>query len=222
MFCFTGVMHAGLTYRQMNGLMATMEIKCLHHTALMRRREEVDPHSQNVARDSCAARWFLGVSFLSSFDIFTVLCFMLFSTVFQMYDIPLKFFAFKSLKIFKNSKHFGSRRNSELLLLFQKRISKDSKNFWRLIVWCLTLSFIQQFYIRRLNIFCQKIENVYNWMDNLWLKLENIVAKGENTMFSKGCLLQRRRKACIWGKGLMPLSTMVQLYHGVFWQNFKI
>ena len=27
------------------------------------------------------------------------------------------------------------------------------------------------------NIFCQKIENLYNWMDNLWLKVENIVAK---------------------------------------------
>ena len=55
MFCFIGVMHAGITYRQMNGLMATMEIKGLHHTAMMRRREEVDPHIQNVARDSCAA-----------------------------------------------------------------------------------------------------------------------------------------------------------------------
>ena len=30
-----------------------------------------------------------------------------------------------------------------------------------------------------LNIFCQKTENIYNWMDNLWLKVENIVTKGE-------------------------------------------
>ena len=29
------------------------------------------------------------------------------------------------------------------------------------------------------NIFCQKMENLYNWMDNQWLKVENIVAKGE-------------------------------------------
>ena len=30
-----------------------------------------------------------------------------------------------------------------------------------------------------LNILCQNMENLYNWMDNLWLKVENIVAKGE-------------------------------------------
>ena len=44
-------------------------------------------------------------------------------------------------------------------------------------------------------------------MDNLWLKVE----KGKSsrfeqflfvTMFSKSCLLQRRQKAMIWGKGL--------------------
>ena len=29
------------------------------------------------------------------------------------------------------------------------------------------------------NIFCQKIENLYKWMDNLWLTVENIVAEGE-------------------------------------------
>ena len=57
-----------------------------------------------------------------------------------------------------------------------------------------------------LNIFCQKIENLYNWMDNLWQKVENIVAKGEIArfeqflMFSKSCLLQRRQKA-YEGKG---------------------
>ena len=30
-----------------------------------------------------------------------------------------------------------------------------------------------------LNIFCQKMENLYNWMDNQWIKVENFVAKGE-------------------------------------------
>ena len=67
-----------------------------------------------------------------------------------------------------------------------------------------------------LNIFCQKIENLHNWMDNLWQKkVENIVAKGEIacfvssfvTMFSKSCLLQR----CLYeGKGytiVMSLDT---------------
>ena len=34
-----------------------------------------------------------------------------------------------------------------------------------------------------LNIFCQNIENLYNWMDNLWLKVENIMAKGEFAVF---------------------------------------
>ena len=34
-----------------------------------------------------------------------------------------------------------------------------------------------------LSIFCQKIENLYNLMDNLRLKLENIVAKGEIARF---------------------------------------
>ena len=30
-----------------------------------------------------------------------------------------------------------------------------------------------------LNVFCQNIDNLHNWMDNLWQKVENIVAKGE-------------------------------------------
>ena len=30
-----------------------------------------------------------------------------------------------------------------------------------------------------LNIFCQKMKNLYNWIDNLWLKVENIVSNGE-------------------------------------------
>ena len=49
-------------------------------------------------------------------------------------------------------------------------------------------------------------------MDNLWQKLENIVAKGEiarfvqflllSLWFLKSRLLQRHQKASIWGKGL--------------------
>ena len=63
-----------------------------------------------------------------------------------------------------------------------------------------------------LNIFCK---NLYNWMDNLWLKVENIVAKGEiarleqflllSLCFFKNRLLQRRQKASIWGKGLISI-----------------
>ena len=61
-----------------------------------------------------------------------------------------------------------------------------------------------------LNLFCQKVENLYNWMDNLWQRVENIVAKRRNctfcaissfvTMFSKSCLLQSHQKASIWGQ----------------------
>ena len=40
-----------------------------------------------------------------------------------------------------------------------------------------------------LNAFCRKIENLHNWMDNLWLKVENIVAKGEIAHFICGKVL---------------------------------
>ena len=39
------------------------------------------------------------------------------------------------------------------------------------------------------NIFCHKIENLYNWMDNLWPKVENIVTKGEIARFKQFHLL---------------------------------
>ena len=39
------------------------------------------------------------------------------------------------------------------------------------------------------NIFCPKIENLYNWMDNWWLKVGNIVAKGEIARFEQFLLL---------------------------------
>ena len=50
-------------------------------------------------------------------------------------------------------------------------------------------------------------------MDNLWLKVENMVTKWEiacfvqflllSLCFQISCLLQRRQKASIWGKGLI-------------------
>ena len=39
-----------------------------------------------------------------------------------------------------------------------------------------------------LNVFCQNIENLHNWMDNLWRKAENIVAKGEIALHIFKCL----------------------------------
>ena len=40
-----------------------------------------------------------------------------------------------------------------------------------------------------LNVFWQNIENLHNWMDNLWQKVENIVAKGEIARFVQFLLL---------------------------------
>ena len=80
------------------------------------------------------------------------------------------------------------------------------------------------------NIFCQKIENLCNWMDNPWLKVENIVTKKRNcsfwaissfnTMFSKSRLLQRRQKASIWGKGLnFQIIILYYFSSNVYKQN---
>ena len=38
----------------MNSLMATLEVKGLHHTALMRREAEIHPHIQDIANESCS------------------------------------------------------------------------------------------------------------------------------------------------------------------------
>ena len=40
-----------------------------------------------------------------------------------------------------------------------------------------------------LNIYCQKMENLFNCMDNPRLKVENIVAKGEIARFEQFLLL---------------------------------
>ena len=114
-----------------------------------------------------------------------------------------------------------------------------------------------------LNIFCQKIETLYNWrlidsrdstpflteflsyisaasspthafpgfltfnwMDDLWLKEENIVAKEEIArfeqflllslyMFSNSRLLQRRPKASIWENGLSDISIPTKSHNSI-------
>ena len=72
-----------------------------------------------------------------------------------------------------------------------------------------------------LNLFCQNIENLHNWMDNLWLKVENIVVKWEIarfvqflllSLFSKSLLLRRRPKAFIWGEGLRISRQNYEIY----------
>ena len=59
--------------------------------------------------------------------------------------------------------------------------------------WCLGqinpfpyMTILQQ---TTLNIFCQIMENLYNWMDNLWLKVDNIVTKEEIACFVQLLLL---------------------------------
>ena len=59
-------------------------------------------------------------------------------------------------------------------------------------------------------------------MDNLWLKVEHIVAKGEigrleqflllSLFLKKSRLLQRRQKAPIWGNGLINTITTGYLH----------
>ena len=51
--------------------------------------------------------------------------------------------------------------------------------------------------VKKITYFVKKIENLHNWMDNLWQEVENIVAKGDIARF-----VQRRQKASIWGKGV--------------------
>ena len=68
-----------------------------------------------------------------------------------------------------------------------------------------------------LNIFCQKIKNI---MDNLWLSGKHCGKRryclfwsisSVVTMFSKSCLLQRRQRASIWGKGLITSLNLINL-----------
>ena len=53
-----------------------------------------------------------------------------------------------------------------------------------------------------LKVFCQKIENLYNWIDNLSLKMENIVAKGEIARFEQFILLTLCFKKAVCCRGI--------------------
>ena len=58
-------------------------------------------------------------------------------------------------------------------------------------VYSLTLSHMYTTNMQQTtsNVFCQNIENLFNWMDNLWRKVENIVTKGEIVRFVQFLLL---------------------------------
>ena len=53
-----------------------------------------------------------------------------------------------------------------------------------------------------LNKFCLITENLYNWMDNLWLKVESIVAKWW-TGFEQFLLLSLCFPKAVWCKGVI-------------------
>ena len=73
----------------------------------------------------------------------------------------------------------------EYLKIFDKYYLKEKPCVWVFINPFPHTKILQQ----TLNIFCQNIENLYNRMDNLWLKVENIVAKGEIARFEQFLLL---------------------------------
>ena len=60
-----------------------------------------------------------------------------------------------------------------------------------------------------LNVFCQNIENLHNWMDNLWQKVENIVAKGEIARFVQFLLLSLCFQKSVYFRGVRK-----RLYEG--------
>ena len=69
-------------------------------------------------------------------------------------------------------------------------------------------------FLQQTNIFCQKIKNLYNWMDNL--EVENILSNFFfcHDVFNLSRLLQRRQKASIWGKGLRFFCVKMCMHVG--------
>ena len=73
-----------------------------------------------------------------------------------------------------------------------------------------------------LYVFYQNIENLHNWMDNLWQKVENIVAKGQiarfvqfpllSLCFQKAVCCRGVRKRLFEGKGLKLFLCTVICY----------
>ena len=92
---------------------------------------------------------------------------------------------------------------STALLIVNQDITDNMFCYW---FYCYTVNPFPHITILQqttLNIFCQKIDYLYNSMDNLWLKVENIVSKGEIARFE--CIL-----LCIY---------YVSLHICVLWMN---
>ena len=114
--------------------------------------------------------------------------FLLLSPCFQLYSVIVL--------SFKGSFHFfGVSFQSSLL-----------QSCWETVNPFPHTAFLQQ---TTLNVFCQKIENLHNWMDNLWKKVENIVAKGEIARFVKFLLL-----SLCFQKAVCYRRVRKQLYEG--------
>ena len=52
----------------------------------------------------------------------------------------------------------------------------------------------------------KQIENLYNWMDKLWLKVENIVVKGEIVRFEQFLLLSLCFQKAVSCRGVRKLQ----------------
>ena len=132
----------------------------------------------------------------------------------------------------------------KLLITSNFTFCQNDFNYWtfifRLLLWCFQCRLLQIYcncmgkgfnpfphttilQQTTLNVFCQNIENLHNWMDNLWQKRGKHCGKRRNctfcaifsfvTMFSKSRLLQRRQKASIWGKGLIHYLVLLVHIH---------
>ena len=50
----TAAYHSGVNFRQMNAVMAEMEVKGLHHSNMVRRESEVHETVEEIAKSSCS------------------------------------------------------------------------------------------------------------------------------------------------------------------------
>ena len=61
------------------------------------------------------------------------------------------------------------------------------------------------------HVFYQKMKNLYNWMDSLWLEVENIEAKEEIACFEQFILLSPCFQKAICCRGVRK-----RLYEGLY------
>ena len=95
--------------------------------------------------------------------------------------------------------HANVSMNNSLYIKVSLNWRKNNIHFFNYVYW-QTHQFSRSVFIikpfphtailqQTLNVFCQKIENLHTWMDNLCQKVGNIVAKGELARFVQFLLL---------------------------------